>query len=62
MRPEAFFSGRGLDRADALRASPEKIADLAKRDDARELVWSEGIPAMDEHGALQWQDVTQKTG
>ena len=58
MRPEAFFAGRGLDRADALRASPEKIADLAVRDDARELVWREGIPAMDEHGALQWQHVT----
>ncbi|MGN6058580.1 MAG: NAD(+) diphosphatase [Sphingomicrobium sp.] len=59
MRPEVFFSGRGLDRADALRASPEKIADLAVRDDARELVWRDGIPAMDEHGALEWRKVAE---
>ncbi|HWI89593.1 MAG TPA: NAD(+) diphosphatase [Sphingomicrobium sp.] len=58
MRPKAFFSGRGLDRADALRAHPEKIAGLAKRDNARELIWRDGIPAMDEHGALQWRSVT----
>ena len=57
MRPETFFSGRGLDRADALRATPEKVAELAKRDDARELVWREGLPAMDDTGALVWQAV-----
>ncbi len=57
MRPETFFSGPGLDRADALRSTPEKMAELAKRGDARELVWSDGLPAMDEAGALVWQDV-----
>jgi NAD+ diphosphatase len=57
MRPETFFSGRGLDRADALRATPEKVAELAKREDARELVWREGLPAMDDTGALVWQAV-----
>lgn len=59
MRREAFFSGRGLDRADAVRASPEKIADLAARDDARELVWRDGIPAMDHRGSLEWSAVSE---
>jgi NAD+ diphosphatase len=57
-RPEPFFSGPGLDRADALRARPDELASLAERDDARELVWQDGIPAMDEAGNLQWQPVT----
>jgi NAD+ diphosphatase len=56
--PDPFFSGPGLDRADALRGSPERIAELAARDDARELVWRDGIPAMDERGRLDWQQVS----
>jgi len=56
--PDPFFSGAGLDRADALRAAPERIAKLAASDEARELVWRDGIPAMDEGGRLQWQQVT----
>ena len=59
MQHETFFSGSGLDRADALRATPEKIAELATRDDARELVWSEGLPAMNEAGSLVWQHVAE---
>jgi len=55
VRPEAFFSGAGLDRADLLRGSPEKLAELASRDDALELVWSDGLPAMDGTGCLVWQ-------
>jgi len=55
VRPEAFFSGPGLDRADLLRGSPEGLADLAGRKDARELVWRDGLPAMDETGALLWR-------
>jgi len=58
VRPEPFFSGPGLDRADALRASPQRIAELATRPDARELVWLDGIPATDERGNLCWQEVT----
>jgi NAD+ diphosphatase len=58
VRPEPFFSGPGLDRADQLRATPEKIAELATRHDARELVWQDGIPAMNEDGNLCWQHVT----
>ena len=59
MRPEPFFSGPGLDRADQLRATPERIAELAARDDARQLVWRDGIPAMDGDGALQWGVVNE---
>ena len=57
MPPDAFFSGPGLDRADALRGSPDKIAELATREDARQLVWRDGIPAIDESGRLEWQEV-----
>jgi NAD+ diphosphatase len=56
--PEPFFSGAGLDRADALRATPERIAELAASAEARELAWRDGIPAMDERGRLQWQPLT----
>jgi NAD+ diphosphatase len=55
--PEAFFSGPGLDRADPLRAQPERIAELAGRDDARQLVWSDGLPRLDDHGRLMWEKV-----
>jgi len=56
MPPEPFFSGPGLDRADALRGSPDKIAALATREDARQLVWRDGIPGIDESGRLEWQE------
>jgi NAD+ diphosphatase len=55
--PDAFFSGPGLDRADALWSRPEEIAALAAHEDARELIWNDGIPAMDERGVLQWRPV-----
>ena len=57
MPPEPFFSGPGLDRADALRGYPEKIAELTRRGDARELAWRDGIPAIAEGGRLEWQEV-----
>ena len=57
MPPDPFFSGPGLDRADALRACPEKIAALAARSDALQLRWHEGAPAIDEAGRLSWQPV-----
>ena len=56
--PEIFFAGPGLDRADALRGSPDRLAELAARDDARALVWSDGLPAMDTRGCLEWQQVS----
>jgi len=56
--PEAFFSGRGLDRADLLRARPDRLAELAAQPDARQLVWMEGLPLLDDRGRLVWDRVT----
>jgi len=55
LQPDPFFSGPGLNRADHLRADPAAIAELASRADARELVWSDGAPVLDELGMLCWQ-------
>jgi NAD+ diphosphatase len=57
LRAEPFFSGPGLDRADALRSDAGAIARLAERPQARELVWRDGLPAIDEEGRLIWQGV-----
>lgn len=57
MSLEPFFSGPGLDRADSLRGFPEKLADLANSEGARELVWRDGIPAIDGGGRLEWAPV-----
>jgi len=57
--PEPFFAGPGLDRADALRGQPEELARLQDDPAARELVWADGLPAIDEHGRLQWQALTK---
>ncbi len=56
--PEPFFSGAGIDRADALRARPEAIADLIASPDARSLNWSGGVPTLDPEGALVWIPVS----
>lgn len=61
MRPEPFFSGQRLDRADSVRTSPDQLADLAARPTARQLVWNEGIPAMDGDGRLQWKELSEPT-
>ena len=58
MPPDPFFAGEGLDRADHLRADPAAIDTLRRRDDARELVWENGAPQVDESGCLLWQAVT----
>ena len=57
MPPDPFFAGEGLDRADHLRARPEAIAELHRQADARQLVWENGAPAVDEQGKLQWAPV-----
>ena len=54
---DPFFAGPGLDRADSLRPHPDRIAALARRSDARALVWDNGAPALDEDGRLQWAAV-----
>jgi NAD+ diphosphatase len=56
-RPEPFFSGPGLDRADPLRADPDAIRSLAHDPAARQLAWRDGLPAIGEDGALEWQRV-----
>lgn len=58
MRPEPFFAGPGLDRADAARAEPERIAEFARNPLARELLWQDGLPALGHDGALQWREIT----
>ena len=55
MLAEPFFAGAGLDRADALRAHPDRIAALARRPDARQLAWDNGAPALGDDGRLQWR-------
>ena len=57
MPPDPFFSGPGLDRADALRADEAAIAALAARPDARELKWCEGFPELTPEGRLAWCSV-----
>jgi NAD+ diphosphatase len=57
--PDPFFAGAGLDRADALRCQPERIAALAARPDARQLEWENGAPALGEDGRLRWRAVSE---
>lgn len=57
MPPKPFFSGPGLDRADPLRAEPERIAELAAHPLARELAWRDGLPALATDGKLEWAPV-----
>src|SRR4051794_36828759 len=53
--PDPFFSGPGLDRADALRADDAAREALKSRPDARELVWRDGVPAVAGDGRLEWK-------
>lgn len=55
--PEPFFSGAGLDRADALRADDATRRLMSSQPKARELVWRDGVPAVGEDGRLQWKKV-----
>ena len=60
MPPEPFFSGEGLDRADHLRGNPDAIRELLHHPAARQLVWENGAPAIEETGRLRWQDVVDE--
>ncbi|HEX6218548.1 MAG TPA: NAD(+) diphosphatase [Sphingomicrobium sp.] len=53
--PEPFFAGSGLDRADLVRGDPAALAMLRGREDAMELVWVDGLPAIGEDGRLAWR-------
>jgi NAD+ diphosphatase len=55
--PDPFFTGPGLDRADALRADERAIRKLAELPAARQLKWNEGLPELDEFGRLVWVPV-----
>jgi NAD+ diphosphatase len=57
LRPDPFFGGEGLDRADHLRADPAAIAAVLGHEEARQLAWHDGAPAVDEHGKLRWGPV-----
>lgn len=59
--PEPFFSGPGLDRADHLRFDEEELRRIAHSPAARELVWHDGLPAVDENGRLQLQAAQEPT-
>ena len=58
MPPDAFFAGPGLDRADALRGQPARIAEFARHPAAGRLEWHNGAPAIDSNGRLQWAPMT----
>lgn len=53
--PEPFFSGPGLDRADALRADAAALEALAASKGALQLKWHEGLPALRDDGRLDWE-------
>ena len=57
MPPEPFFAGQGFDRADYLRADPAAIAGLLSHDQALQLAWDNGAPAVDQQGRLRWEAI-----
>jgi NAD+ diphosphatase len=56
--PDPFFAGEGLDRADHLRADSVAIMALLCDAEARELVWDNAAPAIDEQGKLVWATIS----
>ena len=56
--PEPFFSGPGLDRADALRADETALQAMATHLDALELRWRDGLPELTPDGKLIWTQST----
>ena len=54
MRPEPFFTGPGIDRADQVRVDPLRLAELTGAG-ARQLIWRDGLPAVGTDGRLEWQ-------
>ncbi|WP_300973684.1 NAD(+) diphosphatase [Sphingomonas sp. LHG3406-1] len=59
MPPDVFFSGPGLDRADAARGEPATLEAFARSPQARQLAWADGLPALDAGGRLCWEPVTE---
>ena len=59
MRPNPFFCGPGLDRADLVRADAAQLAQLARSPGAKELVWANSLPALSGDGRLRWKGVNE---
>ena len=55
MRPEPFFSGPGIDRADQVRVDEARLAEMAASEGGRQLIWRDGLPAVSADGKLEWQ-------
>lgn len=55
MRPEPFFSGPGIDRADQVRVDAVRLAEVASREGGLQLLWRDGLPAVGEDGKLEWE-------
>jgi NAD+ diphosphatase len=55
LRPEPFFSGPGIDRADQVRVDEARLAEIARREDGLQLQWRDGLPAIGADGRLEWQ-------
>lgn len=60
MRPIIAFTGSNLDRADAVRSSPERLAELRAR--GGRLLRTTGVDPLLEDGALVWDDLTGAEG
>jgi NAD+ diphosphatase len=58
LRPEPFFSGPGIDRADQVRVDEARLAEIASRDDGLQLLWRDGLPAVGADGRLEWTFAT----
>jgi NAD+ diphosphatase len=54
--PSPFFSGPGLDRADALRGDADALRALAESPLARELAWKDNLPEIGSNGELVWTE------
>jgi NAD+ diphosphatase len=54
LRPEPFFSGPGIDRADQVRVDQARLAEVVSRDDGLQLMWRDGLPAVGADGRLEW--------
>src|SRR6187200_777728 len=57
LRPEPFFSGPGIDRADPVRGDEARLAEMVASENGLQLLWREGLPAVGKNGRLEWQAV-----
>jgi NAD+ diphosphatase len=55
LRPEPFFSGPGIDRADQVRVDEARLAAVAASEGGLQLLWRDGLPAVGTNGRLEWR-------